>query len=203
MYYGDAGTPPPASDHDVAGRLQRFPGRVMVAHADMGHDLMPAWESICYGRPVESEVMLSIRAQYRHRSGRDLLWITTTRSIHGLDPYGRPSEDAPTQIINFLNRTRQGAGHSGRVERGEATVRWLQRIKDEVDQATASEVSVTRDGAHTIGRRITVEGCSVVELPGDNNGRVFCTGTPEAVHGLVLRTAVPTDFPPRYHPIGR
>jgi hypothetical protein len=126
-----------------------------------------------------------------------LLTVKTVRSPAGLSPRGLPIENETIQISNFLNRAKiianpERYGPGRQPDRREHLDRY-QAVQQAVDNALSETVTVPCDGALLMGSRIAALGCSVVRLAWDDS-IIWCTGQPEIIARLALRTATSDDF---------
>ena len=193
----ESGAPPPRGPA-LADYLDRFPVPIAVAHEDLGLGLIATWNS----HGVDN--LISALEVLYDRDGRFLLVVKTIRSRDGLDPRGLPLETPAIQLENFLSRADVVAhparyhfdparpGRSGQPDPVARRERY-QRIQQAADHATRTPAVVSCDGASVTGQRIDVLGLAVVELPWRDGHTVLCTGVPDVVDHLALRTVTPAD----------
>jgi hypothetical protein len=70
----------------------------------------------------------------------------------------------------------------------------MRTILSAVKNAVVTTVAVSVDDVPLPGTRTDIDNCSVIELRWVEE-IVFCTGLPEVIDTLTLRTATPDDFP--------
>jgi len=169
----------------------RFPGHVVVAHDDLGLGAMASWQY----HEVDG-IPWALEAIYG-RDASHLLVVKTVRPPVGLDPRGMPVESDAIQISNFVHHAeitatpeRYGPGHEpgprDHLER-------FRRAQQAVDQAQPQTMTVSCDGLALLGSRIIALDCCVARVTWDGS-TIWCTGRPEIIGRVVLRTATVDDF---------
>jgi hypothetical protein len=175
----------------ISELFAHFPGRVSVPRDDLGLGRMTTWQyEGVDDTPWALEALYDSGSIY-------LLSVKTVRSEAGLSPRGLPLENETMQISNFLNRARiiahpERYGPSRHPDRREHLDRH-QAVQQAVDHALSETVTVPCDGVLLTGSRITALGYCVVRLTWDY-GMIWCTGQPEIIARLALRTATSDDF---------
>jgi hypothetical protein len=174
--------------------LDGFPGPVAIP-AEPIRGLTPSlgWEQV-------NDEPWAINIDYAIPEGQHLLTVRTVRSPEGLNPR-HPIESLASAVVNFVNMD-QGARPLGTpipVDLTEAE----QRVRDHVSASRLTRADV--EGTPTFptviaidvvaieGSRVDLVRCSAVELAWGEQV-VFCTGLPDIIDALRLKSATPDDF---------
>ena len=124
---------------------------------------------------------------------RHVLTVRTVRSTEGLNPHGRTVESLASAVVNYLNRdqnTRPGTAFGDRIRERISASR---HTRATVEGTPTIPTIIVIDGVAVEGRRVDLDTCSAVELAWGRQ-RVFCTGQPDIIDNLRLRSATPDDF---------
>ncbi|MGV9299312.1 hypothetical protein [Amycolatopsis sp. NPDC003676] len=182
----------------AAGPVEEFPGAVVVAHESMGCGPVA---SVVRGT-VNNDELLTLEVSYA-RLGRTVLVVKNVLSASAAAKPAFSIEDKGSQVVNFVKRAdladspdefrwRQGDA-CGDFAPAESAMAYFQRIQDIVRRAPATEKAVSIDDETLIGTRTDIIGCAVVEVRRADR-HVFCTGQPDLIDVLELRTAAPSEF---------
>jgi hypothetical protein len=130
-----------------------------------------------------------------------LLTIRTVRSAEGLDLHALPVEDLATAITNAANREVSVNAESRSAARGQDPESWAQRqmtdsrsLRAEVAGKLTTEVMISVDSIPLTGFRVDVGGWAAVEFQWAGQ-KVFCSGRPEVIEIVVLRSARAGELP--------
>jgi hypothetical protein len=191
MHHDSSGASHQSRGPAVSELFAHFPGRVAVPHDDLGLGTMKTWQY-----EAVDDTPWALEALYDSGS-RYLLSVKSVRSSAGLSPRGLPLENDTIQISKFLQRAdiianpeRYASGHHP--DRRDHLDRY-QAAQQAVHDALPETVTVPCDGVPRTGSRITALGCCVARLTWDDT-TMWCTGQPEIVARLALRTATLDDF---------
>ncbi|WP_199443066.1 hypothetical protein [Umezawaea beigongshangensis] len=133
----------------------------------------------------------AVEVTHRSSAGTLLLVIKTVRSSHGLSPRGLPVENAESQLLDFLSRTRdRGSGLVVPV-RG-SSVANHDRVRAAVAEASVVPVEVVIDHGLVPGTRIDALGAVVIRV-GWKDQTVLLTGAADHLGTLELHTATSSD----------
>jgi hypothetical protein len=192
MEYRDGGSPP--GGPPLRELLDRFPGPIAVLATPP--DGTTRAVSIMSTDAEPWSIDVSYLSEQNH-----LLTIRTVRSAEGLDLHALPVEDLATAITNAANREVSVNAESRSAARGQDPESWAQRqmtdsrsLRAEVAGKLTTEVMISVDSIPLTGFRVDAGGWAAVEFQWAGQ-KVFCSGRPEVIEIVVLRSARAGELP--------
>lgn len=171
--------------------LDGFPGPVAIpAEPVWGLTPVVGWEHT-------NDVPWAMEIGYAIPGGQHVLTVRTVRSAEGLNPRGLAVESLACAVVNFVSKDQDARPQPVDL----ATAQEWFRDQMSASRLTRAEVAgtpefptvVVVDGVATEGSRVDLQRCSAVELAWGKQ-IVFCTGLPDIIDALRLRSAIPQDF---------
>jgi hypothetical protein len=191
MRHDNSGAPRQPRGPAISELFARFPGPVAVVHDDVELNPMSTWQYHDF-----DDTPWALDAVYDRGNSR-LLVVKSVRSPAELSTRGMPVESDAIQISNFLHHDEitadPGQYATGHQPDRQAHLDRYQRAQDAVEHTAPEPVTVSCDGVARPAGRVTALDCSVVRLNWDDN-TIWCTGRPEIISRLALRTATVDDF---------
>jgi hypothetical protein len=192
MEYRDGGPPPGGpSLHEL---LDRFPGPIAVLATPL--DGATRAVSVMTSDAEPWSVDVSYLTDMDH-----LLTIRTVRSAEGIDSYALPVENLATAITNAANREASVNSEPRSAAPGQDAESWAQRhvtdsrsLRAEVAGKLTTEVMISVDSIPVTGFRVDAGGWAAVELRWAGQ-KVFCSGRPEVIETVALRSARAGELP--------
>jgi hypothetical protein len=130
-----------------------------------------------------------------------LLTIRTVRSADGIDLHALPVEDLATAITNAANRevsvnsgSRSTALGQNPESRAQRHVTDSRSLRAEVAGKLITEVMISVDSIPVTGFRVDAGGWAAVECQWAGQ-KVFCSGRPEVIEIVALRSARAGELP--------